>query len=191
MSFLKSAPKAQALPLNYTASDCAVKLEVVPVPKGHSAVDDQKLIAQKKLIAQLENEEPGLFEEKACIVKTVDKERQYKQAAEFKSSVTLESLQEIMEENDLCLKVKFVRPGFNSSNNVYMVSANKLESLFEENSDSNLLKKTHLSIGEVDNHTGFATLTVREKMPSRQHVAYSVDFTMHEVDDERMRCEYK
>ena len=191
MSFLKSTPKAAALPLNYTVSDCAVKLEVVPIPQGHSAVDESKLIEQQNMILQLEKEEPALFSEKECIVKTVGKERQYKQAAEFKSSVTLESLQEIMEENDLCLKVKFVRPGFNSSNNVYMVSANKLENLFEENADTNLLKKTHLSIGDVNNQVGFATLTVREKMPSRQHVAYSVDFTMDERSDERMRCEYK
>jgi len=193
MSFLRtetvSESKNTTTVHNYSVSDCTVRLTLAPVPTGHSARDPELEKKQLDVINQIESEEPHLFTKKECLLKSVSRERQYKQAQQYRTNVTLESLRDIMTRDELCLKVSFVRPGFNSSNSVYMVSVDKLKNLMEQEADSNGLKKQHLSIGPVDSAKGFATLTIQQR--GENHIAYSVDFTMHEDTDEKMRCEYK
>ena len=191
MSFLSTtATSAAALPTNFSNTSCKIQLALYAVPVGASEKKAQDS-AQEATIQKIHDEEPALFEEQDCIMRTVAKERQYKQATPFKTNVSLESLADLMNDNQLCIRMSFLRPGFNSSNNVFMINSAKLQELFDSDADENGIKRVKIGFDEViSSERGFAVLAVQQKPPSNQHVAYACDFTMAETNDQQMHSMY-
>ena len=110
-------------PLGYENTNCYVHIRPVVKPVATSEYIHEEHQAQKNIISALTEEGADLFEQKQVIKKQFGEERQYKQREQFQSNVSVESLIDALENNNLVLRCTFVREGFNSHNTCMMCTA--------------------------------------------------------------------
>lgn len=200
MSFLKSdnqttnnlqttTAKVQLnLPQGYQASESLVQLLPAPKPTSTSKYDHNAHTQQKSVCSVLVDQENNLFSSKDTILKSVMNERQYKQRQQFESPSSVESLCEVLKENDLVLKCSFVRPGFSASNTCLMCSPQMLEEAMKAEGDEFNLKKVKLTLESDNNLTpqnGVMFLSIIQNQ-SGNHMIYSLDYHVAEEHDNKL-----
>ena len=180
-----SASGKGALPSSYSESECQVVLEPVAKPIGTNLYDREQHRQQAKIIDTLKAEAPTLFQHQGVICKESDEERMYKQKQQFSSKISVESLAEVLEKEGLCLRASFARPGFNSHNSSFMITADHLKELMGTESNEHSLKQKRFYVaGDEDsaNRNGYVIFSV--KAVKDGHNAYSLDYhALTEADD--------
>lgn len=179
-----AAPAAAKLPSNYSDSECKVILEPVvqPVGTNHYVRADHK--NQLEVIQKLKAEAPELFQHKNVITKEQGEERLYKQKQQFSSKISMESLAEVLEDNKLCLRASFARPGFNSQNSSFMITADKIRQLIMSEANEHGLKQGKFFVAGEETNSDRHGYVIFSVQPERNdHVAYSLDYhALAEVD---------
>jgi len=174
-----------ALPSSYSESECQVVLEPVAKPIGTNLYDREQHRQQAKIIDTLKAEAPTLFQHQGVICKENDEERMYKQKQQFSSKISVESLAEVLEKEGLCLRASFARPGFNSHNSSFMITADHLKELMGTESNEHSLKQKRFYVaGDEDSakRNGYVIFSV--KAVKDGHNAYSLDYhALTEADD--------
>ena len=141
MSFLKSnygnepnnltqttnTRSASGIPNGYETTNCYVNLRPVVKPISTAEYIHNEHCEQKNVIKALVDEGADIFAQKSVIKKQFGQERQYKQRDQFQSKVSVESLIDALENNNLVLRCTFVREGFNSHNTCMMCTADDLK----------------------------------------------------------------
>ena len=182
---LKASSAKNALPSAYAESECQVILEPVAKPVGTNFYDREQHHRQAKIIDTLKAEAPTLFQHQGVICKEEDDERMYKQKQQFSSKISVESLAEVLEKEGLCLRASFARPGFNSHNSSFMITADHLKGLTEMDANEHSLKQKRFYVaGDEDSakRNGYVIFSV--KAVNDGHNAYSLDYhALTEVDD--------
>ena len=172
-----SAPSAAKLPSNYSESECKVILEPVvkPVGTNHYVRSDHKM--QLEVIQKLKAEAPELFQHKNVITKEQGNERLYKQKQQFSSKISMESLAEVLEDNNLCLRASFARKGFNSQNSSFMITADNIRELVASESKEHGLKQQKFYVaGDSSNSDKHGYVIFSVQRERNDHVAYSLDY---------------
>ena len=179
------------LPSSYSDSQCKVILEPVVKPIGTNLYDRSEHKSQMEVIEKLKSEAPELFQHKVVISKEHEGERLYKQKQQFSRKISMESLAEVMEQNSLCLRASFARPGFNSQNSSFMITAENLrEMLLSEETEHGLKQRKFFVAGDeaTKEQNGYVIFSMQ---PERNdHVAYSVDYHALVSVDDKLFSEY-
>tara|TARA_Y100000817_G_scaffold267767_1_gene224547 strand:+ start:143 stop:763 length:621 start_codon:yes stop_codon:yes gene_type:complete len=176
---------AVSLPASYADSECRVVLEPVAKPIGTNLYKREQHKQQQAVIAKLKEEAPSLFQHQSVICKEENDERLYKQKAQYDTKISVESLAEVLEDNELCLRASFARPGFNSHNSSFMITAQNLRDMVLSEANEHNLKQQKFYVANDEANaaqSGYALFAVQ---PSKQeHVPYSLDYhALAKVDD--------
>ena len=198
MSFLKkettsttnnltsSKSKAAALPASYVDSQCQVIIEPVSRPVATDKYVRESHQQQLAVVKKLKEEGADLFKNQQVIMKEENDERMYKQKHQFSSKVSVESLADALASENLCLRCSFKRPGFNSQNSSFMISAEHLREMILSESNEHSLKqrKFHVANDESNaQHAGYVIFSIKSE-PQGEHVCYSADYhALSETDD--------
>ena len=181
-----SSSKAAALPASYVESQCQVIIEPVSRPVATDKYVRENHQQQLAVVKKLKEEGADLFKNQAVIMKEEGGERMYKQKLQFSSKVSVESLAEALEKENLCLRCSFKRPGFNSQNSSFMLSAEHLRELISSSpNEHNLKQRTfHVANDESNAHqAGYVIFSVKPEAQG-EHVCYSADYhALCETDD--------
>jgi len=183
----------ESMPNGYKDSECQVVLEPVAKPVASHTYQHETHTNQKAIASKLKAEAPNLFSRQPTIMKLDRDERQFKQRQQFQSHVTLESLINVLENEDLVLRASFVRPGFNSRNTCMMCSADKLRKVLDVEANEHGLKRMNLHVAgdeSTANEQGYMIFTARADENSGEHVIYSVDYHIHEKSDKKLISEH-
>lgn len=182
---LTKASSKASMPPSYSDSECQVVLEPVAKPIGTNLYDRTQHRRQAQIIDTLKSEAPSLFQHQSVICKEHSDERMYKQKQQFSSKISVESLAEVLEKEGLCLRASFARPGFNSHNSSFMITADNLTELMglESNEHSLKQKRFYVAGDEASAKTaGYVIFSVREA--KNGHNAYSLDYhSLTEADN--------
>tara|TARA_B110000003_G_scaffold146596_1_gene147578 strand:+ start:8346 stop:8954 length:609 start_codon:yes stop_codon:yes gene_type:complete len=180
-----SSGDSKALPSAYSNSECKVVLEPVVKPVGTKLYERKEHKNQIEVINQLKREAPELFQHKLVISKETDGERLYKQKQQFSSKISIESLADVLSENNLCLRASFARPGFNSQNSSFMITAEHLQQMLQLEENEHGLKQQKFFVGNNEETAGQSGYVIFSLQPEKtDHVAYSVDYhALVSVDD--------
>ena len=184
-NLLASQPKKVSNASSYKDSECQVVLEPVAKPIGTNLYSREQHRRQSEIIEKLKAEAPTLFQHQNVICKEENEERMYKQKQQFKSKISMESLAEVMEKENLCLRASFARPGFNSHNSSFMITASHLNEITNlESNEHNLKQKKFYVAGDEASaeQSGYVIFALQ---PAKDgHVAYSLDYhALIEADD--------
>ena len=207
MSFLKQDPqstnnlsikpqlsRSSEVPLGYEETKCYVHIRPVVKPVATSEYIHEEHQAQKNIISALTKEGADLFEQKQVIKKQFGEERQYKQKEQFQSNVSVESLIDALENNDLVLRCTFVREGFNSHNTCMMCTADDLRKAMNKEPSEHALKTINIQLNNDENElcpkTGMMLMTVQADQRSGQHTMYSLDYHIINKHDNKLFSEY-
>ncbi len=184
-SALSSASAASKLPSSYSESECKVILEPVVKPVGTASYERGEHKNQMAVVAKLKAEAPGLFQHKNVISKEHEGERLYKQKQQFSSKISMESLAQVLQDNNLCLRASFARPGFNSQNSSFMITSENIqEMLLAEETEHGLKQRKFFVAGDESSaeQSGYMIFSLQPE--KNDHVAYSVDYhAIVSVDD--------
>ena len=198
MSFLKkettsttnnltsSKSKAAALPASYVESQCQVIIEPVSRPVATDKYVRESHQQQLTVVKKLKEEGADLFKNQQVIMKEENDERMYKQKHQFSSKVSVESLADALASENLCLRCSFKRPGFNSQNSSFMISAEHLREMILSESNEHSLKQRKFHVANDENnsqHAGYVIFSIKSE-PQGEHVCYSADYhALSETDD--------
>ena len=177
----------------YKDSDCQVLLEAVATPIGTNKYERDGHKRQLNTITALKEEAPTLLSSSnAVIVKEEQGTRMYKQKTQFQSKVSIESLMEVLEKENLVLRASFSRPGFNSQNTSFMISHTNLKNSLTAESNEHGLKTVKLHVaGEEDNSKQFGYMNfIVQPDKSGEHVAYSLDYHLPAAADDKLFSEH-
>ena len=181
-----SSSKAAALPPSYVESQCQVIIEPVSRPVATDKYVRESHQKQLNVVKQLKEEAAGLFKNQQVIMKEENKERKYKQKHQFSSKVSVESLADALASENLCLRCSFKRPGFNSQNSSFMISAENLREMIQSEANEHNLKQRKFHVAnDEDNaeHAGYVIFSIKNE-PQGEHVCYSADYhALSETDD--------
>ena len=195
---LSTEPQASrasaSVPLGYENTNCYVHIRPVVRPVPTSEYIHEEHQTQKNIISALTKEGTDVFEQKQVIKKHFGQERQYKQREQFQSNVSVESLIDALENNDLVLRCTFVREGFNSHNTCMMCTADDLKNALEKEPSEHALKTIKIELNNDDNElcpkTGTMLMTVQADQKSGQHTMYSLDYSIISRHDDKLFSEY-
>lgn len=203
MSFLRQEPKASTTSnllsagttkpssSSYQDSECQVVLEPVAKPIGTNLYSREEHRRQSQIIETLKAEAPSLFQHQSVICKEQDEERMYKQKQQFKSKISMESLAEVLQKENLCLRASFARPGFNSHNSSFMITAENLNEITNmEANEHNLKQKKFYVAGDEASaeQSGYVILSLQTAKDG--HTAYSLDYHALIKSDDRLFSEH-
>lgn len=181
-----SSKKLAALPASYSESQCQVILEPVSKPVSTAKYVRENHQQQLAVAKKLKGEAPELFKSQSVIVKEQDGERMYKQKLQFDSKISVESLIECLENENLVLRCSFKRPGFNSQNCSYQITAESLRQLVQSEANEHNLKQMKYYVGGDEANKELSGYVIFALKPSgtNEHIAYSVDYhALTHVDD--------
>jgi hypothetical protein len=180
-----SSSSKNLLPSSYEDSECQVVLEPVAKPIGTNLYNREQHRRQAQIIDTLKSEAPSLFQQQSVIRKESGDERMYKQKQQFSSKISVESLAEVLEKEGLCLRASFARPGFNSHNSSFMITAGHLNELMTTDPNEHSLKQKRFYVAgdeESAQRNGYVIFSV--KTAKDGHNAYSLDYhALTEADD--------
>lgn len=189
---LSSAGSESAkLPSSYSESQCKVILEPVVQPVGTNHYVRSEHKSQLDVIEKLKVEAPELFQHKVVISKEHEGERLYKQKQQFSSKISMESLAEVMQQNAICLRASFARPGFNSQNSSFMITADNIrDMLMSEETAHGLKQRKFFVAGDeaTKQQSGYVIFSMQAE--KNDHVAYSVDYHALVSVDDKLFSEY-
>ena len=181
------APKAKEVSnaKSYKDSECQVVLEPVAKPIGSNLYSREQHRRQNEIIEKLKAEAPSLFQHQNVICKEENNERMYKQKQQFKSKISMESLAEVMEKENLCLRASFARPGFNSHNSSFMITPAHLNELTNVEPNEHNLKQKRFYVAGDEASAERAGYVIFALQPAKDgHLAYSLDYhALIEADD--------
>ena len=181
-------------PLGYEDTNCYVHIRPVVKPVATSEYIHEEHQAQKGIISALTEEGADLFQQKQVIKKQFGQERQYKQREQFQSNVSVESLIDALENNNLVLRCTFVREGFNSHNTCMMCTADDLKNALNKEPSEHALKTIRIQLNNEDDElsprTGNMLMTVQADSRSGQHTMYSLDYSILNKHDDKLFSEY-
>lgn len=187
-----SSSKTAALPASYVESQCQVIVEPVSRPVATDKYVRDQHQQQLAVVKKLKEEAGELFKNKSVIMKQENGERMYKQKLQFSSKVSLESLVEALEKENLCLRASFKRPGFNSQNSSFMLSSEHLRELINSEANEHNLKqrKFHVANDEANaEHAGYVIFSIKSE-PNGEHVCYSADYHALTQTDDKLFSEH-
>lgn len=185
---------ASTAPLGYEDTKCYVHIRPVVKPVATSEYSHEEHQGQKNIITALTEEGADLFQQKQVIKKQFGQERQYKQREQFQSNVSVESIIDALENNNLVLRCTFVREGFNSHNTCMMCTPDDLKSALNKEPSEHALKTISIQLNNDDNElmpkTGNMLMTVQADQRSGQHTMYSLDYSILNKHDDKLFSEY-
>tara|TARA_A100001015_G_scaffold22100_1_gene25074 strand:- start:545 stop:1174 length:630 start_codon:yes stop_codon:yes gene_type:complete len=182
------------MPHGYDTTNCFVHIRPVVKPIATSEYIHEEHQNQKNIIASLVNEGTDIFQQKQVIKKQFGQERQYKQREQFKSNVSVESLIDALENNNLVLRCTFIREGFNSHNTCMMCTTDDLKEALNKEPTEHALKTIKIELNHDDNElcskTGTMLMTVQADQKTGQHTLYSLDYSIINQHDDKLFSEY-
>ena len=212
MSFLKQEPQysheprangltkqltsrsSSSIPHGYESTACYVHLRPVVKPVSTREYIHEEHQSQKNIIEALTKEGMDLFEQKPVIKKQFGQERQYKQREQFQSNVSVESLIDALEDNNLVLRCTFIREGFNSHNTCMMCTADDLKDALNKEPSDHALKTIKMELSSDDTElcprTGTMLMTIQADQTTGQHTMYSLDYSIINQHDDKLFSEY-
>lgn len=186
---LETKPAAKVS--GYDSSDSTLRLEPVSKPVDTLSFDHNANLAQKEVCQKLKAEQPDLFSENVVIVKKLGNENQYKQMKQFSSGATVESLIDVMKQNNLVLRCNFIRPGFNARNSCLMCTTDDLKAMLDSPQNEFKIKSVKLNLvndDELSPKHGSMFLSAVQDRASGLHKLYSLDYHIHDDKDKVLYC---
>lgn len=165
-----------------------MKIDVVPIPKGVSAVSSlEKRDAQQRSINQIKTKGKDLFEENSTIVSSAGSNRLYQTADLYSESLSLEELIPMLTSSDLTLKLSAIRSGKQSSTTCMELKSGQLADIIEKTPVDERNEKTCSVSLQTSKEKG--SMFVGVKVKGGKHFIQKLDFEVHENEDEKLHVE--